>query len=91
MKKEIFQEQKRQAKNLLLDKTCDTCFFHNNRNKPVTIFCLKEVETDYNTCENWESQSFNDYNVFRGTKLTTRSDVEFAEKEIEKIKNRHRL
>lgn len=79
------------TKNLLLDKTCNNCFFHTNKNKPLTVFCMKEVETDYNTCDEWETYKFNNYAAFNGMNFTTRSDVEFAEKEIKKIKIKHNL
>lgn len=77
------------AKNLLENKICENCFYHANPDKPLGLFCLKEIEAEYNTCNEWESMRFIDFLVFRGMKFITREDVEFAEKEIEKIKNKH--
>jgi hypothetical protein len=78
------------TKNLLLNRTCYNCFYHTSPNKPLTIFCLKESESEYNTCEEWTSSNYN-LLFNKSIKFVTKEDVEFAEKEIEKIKDKHNL
>jgi len=64
------------AKNILIDKTCETCRYLSILNKYV--YCIKDINnkktTLINSCEKWnrrQSQSFEDVNVLLNNSIKT--------------------